>query len=357
MTSLTIYAGPKALAKISQEGLHSDQFDTLVGASGGPKWFVLHGLDRYLFSEFFADVQSPISTIGSSAGAWRMCCLATADPVAAIDRLAQRYSEEKYSDKPTVEEITQKARLMVEHVLGPTGAKEIVENNRFKTHVFADRCRGLSSAAGKPAQSLMLGSAAVANLVSRKTLSWFFERTVFTNGEPTYPVAWTDMRTKAVSLTEDNVVQAMMATGSIPFVLDAVKDIPGASSGLYWDGGITDYHFDFPFNNGERLVLYPHFSSTVIPGWFDKKIPWRRVHSSNFDNVVLITPSEEFTAGLPYGKIPDREDFNRLNYEDRVNYWQTVLEESRRLADDFASLVGSKERCLEVLRPFSERAR
>lgn len=357
MTSLTIYAGPKALKRISQEGIRRDQFDTLVGASGGPKWFVLHGLDQYLFGDFFSGSDAKLTTIGSSAGAWRMCCLATADPVAAINRLAIRYSEERYSDQPTVAEITDKATLMVEHVLGATGAAEIVQNPFFKTHIIADRCRGLSSSAGKPLQTFMLGSAAMANLVSRRTLSCFFERTVFTNGDASLPVQWEDMASAAVSLTSQNIVDAMMATGSIPFVLDGVKDIAGSKPGLYWDGGITDYHFDLPFNDSDQLVLYPHFSATVIPGWFDKKIPWRKVHESNFNNVVLVTPSKEFTANLPHGKIPDREDFNNFAYDERVEYWREVLERSKSLAADFAQLVNSKENCMKVMRPFSDRDR
>lgn len=357
MTSLTIYAGPKAFQRISEEGIHRAQFDTLVGASGGPKWFVLYGLDQYLFGDFFAGASTPLTTIGSSAGAWRMCCLATADPVASIDRLATRYSEQKYSETPTVAEITEQAKLMVAYVLGATGAAEIVQNPYFKTHIIADRCRGLPESAGKPLQTLMLGSAAVANLASRRTLSWFFERTVFTNGEASLPVQWQDMASTAVSLTNQNIVDAMMATGSIPFVLEGVKNIAGSKPGLYWDGGITDYHFDLPFNSSDKLVLYPHFSGTVIPGWFDKKIPWRKVHESNFENVVLVTPSKEFTADLPHGKIPDREDFNNFAYEERVEYWREVLARSKALAADFARLINSKENCLKVMQPFSERVR
>lgn len=356
MSSLTIYAGPKALDRISREGIHRSQFDTIVGASGGPKWFVLHGLDQYLFGDFFADSDSTLVTIGSSAGAWRMCCLATADPVAAIDRLAHRYSQERYSELPTVEEITEKARLMVEYVLGPSGAVEVANNPKFRTYIVTDRCRGLSSSAGKSLQSLMLGSAAGANIVSRKTLSWFFERTVFTNTPEILPAQWTDMTTSTVALAENNVIDAMMATGSIPFVLEAVKDIAGAKPGLYWDGGITDYHFDLPFNRSDQLVLYPHFSSTVIPGWFDKRLPWRKVSDSNFDNVVLVTPSEEFTKNLPFGKIPDRQDFNNYSYDVRLDYWNKVMLESKRLADDFAKLVESGEG-LKDIRPFADRAR
>ena len=358
MSSLTIYAGPKALERISREGIHREQFDTIVGASGGPKWFVLHGLDQYLFGDFFANSSSDseLVTIGSSAGAWRMCCLATADPVAALDRLAYKYSQERYSESPTVAEITQKARLMVEYVLGPSGAIEIANNPKIKTYIITDRCRGLSSQAGKSLQTLMLGGAAGANVVSRKTLSWFFERTVFTNAPESLPAYWTDMKTSTVALAENNVIDAMMATGSIPFVLEAVKDIAGAKPGLYWDGGMTDYHFDFPFNKSDKLVLYPHFSSTVIPGWFDKRLHWRKVNEKNFDNVVLVTPSEEFTKNLPFGKIPDRQDFNDYPYDVRVDYWNKVMLEGKRLADDFASLVESGKG-LEDIRPFADRAR
>ena len=40
-----------------------------LGASGGPKWFVLFGLDRYIFGEFFAkETDSEMVFIGGGAG-------------------------------------------------------------------------------------------------------------------------------------------------------------------------------------------------------------------------------------------------------------------------------------------------
>jgi hypothetical protein len=157
-------------------------------------------------------------------------------------------------------------------------------------------------------------------------------------------------------LTEANLTQAMMATGSIPFVLEAVSQIPGAKSGIYWDGGIVDYHFDLPFNQQDKLVLYPHFSSAVIPGWFDKHVPWRKVNAKHFNNVVLVTPSKEFVASLPYGKIPDRDDFNNFSFDERLKYWQTVLDRSRQIADDFAECVATGKG-LESMQPFAARDR
>ena len=77
MFALEIYAGPRAKSQIEENGLDPAQFSLLVGASGGPKWFVLYGLDRFLFGEYFASREKPLMTLGSSVGAWRLCCLGT----------------------------------------------------------------------------------------------------------------------------------------------------------------------------------------------------------------------------------------------------------------------------------------
>ena len=353
MSSLTIFAGPHALQRLRSEGLNADQFKVMLGASGGPKWFVLFGLDRYIFGEFFANRERELITLGSSAGAWRMCCLATADPVAAIERLAKRYSEEQYSEHPTTDEITNQAREMLAATLGPDGVEEIVENEIFRTHIIADRARGFGSSRVKALRMLQLLSSALLNAASRKTLSLFFERNIFSNMGQASPFRnANDLATAHVAMSKDNLMDAMMASGSIPFVLNGVRDIQSAKRGMYWDGGITDYHFDFLFHAGNDLVLYPHFSSVVIPGWFDKRVPWRRVDRKNFENVVMVVPSKEFVADLPYGKIPDRTDFETLDYSSRVAYWSTVLEKGKRLADDFAALVESGAG-IEDVQPFT----
>ena len=49
MSALSIFAGPTALARIREEGLNAQHIRVLLGASGDPEWFVLYGLDRYLF--------------------------------------------------------------------------------------------------------------------------------------------------------------------------------------------------------------------------------------------------------------------------------------------------------------------
>lgn len=352
MAALAIHAGERAKARLLDEGFHADLFDALIGASGGPKWFILHGLDQFLFGEFFRSRQRPLYTLGSSAGAWRMCCLATADPVAAIDRLAALYSNERYSAQPTSREVSDQARTMLVRVLGGSGAREIVDNKVFRTHIITDRCRHLRADSSRLKQGAVLAAAAGFNVISRSTLSWFFERTIFSNSPANSP--WSslqDLSSCIVPLSVENVFDAMMASGSIPFVLEGVEGIACAPDGLYWDGGITDYHFDLPFNDIEGLVLYPHFQSAVIPGWFDKKLTWRHASAQHYSNVVLLSPSAEFVAGLPDGKLSDRSDFSRLGFAERVQVFRKVLEQGQVLADELRRLIenGIDERQIQPI--------
>lgn len=344
MSALSIYAGPVAREKLRNEGMHPDLFQVMLGASGGPKWFVLYGLDRYLFSGFFAQRKASLYTLGSSAGAWRLSCLASANPLQSIEELARLYSGQTYSTAPTVEEITAKMRNMLQQVLDNEGISSVVNNPVIKTHLVADRCKGFGASGNKLAQTLFLGMSALSNGISRSSLSWFFERTLFTNAVDDSP--WknlSDLDTALAPLTDTNLIDALIASGSIPFVLEGVRDIEGAKAGLYWDGGITDYHFDFPFWQQEGLVLYPHFSARVIPGWFDKLLFWRKPDMKHFANVVLLVPSEEFVASLPNSKIPDRTDFERYSETERLSIWQTVLDHSLQLGEEFQSLVETGE--------------
>ena len=101
------------MSVIRKHGFSSSLFRYFVGASGGPKWFVLAGLDRVLFPQFFKHQTRQLQVIGSSAGAFRAACMVQNDPEAAINRLAQHYANTVYSDKPTSTEITEKARGLI----------------------------------------------------------------------------------------------------------------------------------------------------------------------------------------------------------------------------------------------------
>ena len=343
MSDIRLFAGTQALSHLRNHGLRAADVNWLAGASGGPKWFILYGMDRYLAGEFFTDKEQPLRLIGSSAGAWRMACHAHPEPLQAFERLARRYSGQTYSAHPDCHEVSSEAARMLDYVLGDKGAQGIVDNPLKRLYVISDRARGLVKSDNSLVLSTGLMLAALGNLASRHTLAAFFERHVFHSPHDTPDIDWlTDLPTKWKPINTRNLRQVLMASGSIPQVMERVC-IPGAPGAIYRDGGITDYHLALPFNRLPGLVLYPHFYSGVIPGWFDRFASWRRANPQHFDNVVLVAPSKEFVRSLPLGKIPDRNDFRKLPEQQRIQVWRTVLQESERLGEALRSLVVNGE--------------
>src|SRR5690242_11820673 len=105
--SLSLLAGPRAMDIVRERGLRAEDVDVVPGASGGPKWLVLEGLDRFLFGEFLREPRErPLHLVGSSIGSWRMACLAQRDPAAAVERLREGYIEQRYPPRPTPAQVT-----------------------------------------------------------------------------------------------------------------------------------------------------------------------------------------------------------------------------------------------------------
>ncbi len=343
--SLSFLAGRRALSIIEEGGLHPDHVRVVAGAAGGPKCLILSHLDSALFSTWFSGRKRPLFLLGSSAGAWRFAAASQRDPLGAIERFRTTYVHQEYSLNPSREEITRKSIDFLNTFLGDTGVEEILSHPWFRLNMMTVRCSGwtASDMTGVLAMGLIL--AALFNTVSRQSLRIFFERTLLYDNRDIPP--FFDMKgfpLRRIPLTGENFRQALLASGSIPLVMSRVTDIPGARRGSYRDGGVIDYHMDIPFiQNTDDIVLFPHYTDRVIPGWFDKRLPWRKPETLNMDNVLLMHPSEAFVKGLPYGKIPDRGDFTRFKdrRDERIKYWNKAILESRRLGDEFLDAVHS----------------
>ena len=88
-----------------------------------------------------------------------------------------------------------------------------------------------------------------------------------------------------------------------------------------------------------RFTLFPHFFEQLIPGWFDKKLTWRRPQPQHVDRVILICPSAEFIDGLPNGKIPDRSDFTTMSPELRGKVWKSTVAACEQLAEELNDVL------------------
>lgn len=343
--SLVLRAGARATGRLREEGLHSDLFDTLVGASGGPKWLVLRAVDEILIERLVAERRRPLDTLGSSIGSFRHACLAQRDPRAALSRFADAYVEQTYDGSPTPETISRESQRIVSRLLGESGASQIASNPLVRSHFVAAhlrRDRGLDR--GRRFE-IQLVAAAGWNALGRRRLGRALERIVF--GPEKSAIEFVDLPTRSLPLSAMALEKALLASGSIPLVMAGVRDAPGAP-GVLFDGGLIDYHFDFAFRRGPGLVLFPHFFDRITPGWFDRFLPWRRPDASDLEDVVLIAPSDAFIGELPGAKVPDRSDFLELASAQRIRRWRDVLDRSRRLADELDALFETPGEALPI---------
>jgi hypothetical protein len=345
-SSLTLRAGPDALAILRERSLRPEDVDVLPGASGGAKWLVLAGLDRFLFGEFLAAPRTrPLHLIGSSIGSWRMASLAQRDPLAALARGHHAYIyDQQYSTRPDAREISDVLGRALDVLLGPTGVDEILSHPWARMHVITSEARGLVGSDRRRLIAAGLALAAAANVVSRRTLAWQLRRVIFHSaGDDTPFLHIADLPTSQRALTRENLRSVLLASGSIPLVLESVKIAAesGERGGVHWDGGVVDYHLDLDFGAGEGLVLYPHFFPHVVPGWFDKRLRWRRASGENFRRTLLIAPSAEFVERLPGKRIPDRRDFYELSETERIRRWQETADLSERMGDELRELLAT----------------
>ncbi|MFN2426616.1 MAG: hypothetical protein ABR587_09255, partial [Candidatus Binatia bacterium] len=314
--NLVVRAGRQALAVLEHEGFRADSFSTLLGASGGPKWLVLSAIDRVLARRVVAGRTTALHAFGTSIGAFRHTCLAQPDSLAALERFEEAYIAQAYEKKPTPAEVTAESRRIFEVLLGTDGAGDVLAHSMMRLHVGTVRSRGPLASDARLPLALGLGFAAGANAVSRRLLGAFFERVVFhSTDSPAF--SFGDFATRHARLDHFNLREATLASGSIPMVMAAITDVPGAPRGLYRDGGITDYHFAMDFEAPPGLVLYPHFFDRIVPGWFDKPLSWRNARGPLLDRTVFVAPSREFVATLPGSKVPDRDDFVKMSTKDR----------------------------------------
>jgi hypothetical protein len=345
MPALEILAGPRARAHLREHGLRPADVHVVPAAAGGPKGLVLNPLDRFVFGHWLPASSQTVHLLGASIGAWRMASACLPDADAALAQLVEDYVDQRYDHAPG----KAPAPRHVSEVLGRTldarlGARaaELLSHPRFRLHVFTSRGRHLLAREGRVRTPLGYLGAFVANAAHRRALGGWLERVVFDDPRDPLPFALGDFRSQRAVLTPANLAAAVLASCSIPFWLDAVRDIPGAPRGAYWDGGLTDYHLHLDYASmGSGLVLYPHFQRQVVPGWLDKAWKQRHRASAALSNVVVLAPSAAWIGTLPGGKLPDRGDFKAFgdDVEGRARAWRRAVAESQRLADEFAALV------------------
>lgn len=362
MNYLSFFAGPKALQLIREHGLRAQDVAIVPAAAGGPKGLIFQALDQFLFGDWLPSSPRERTLIGASIGAWRMAAACHADPVAAFARMGELYCDQHYSAKPSAREVTEGTIQLLQNFVGGHEA-EIVHHADYRLHMLTVRGRRLLRAPkGKFAAASGFAAATLANLPARSGLAGHLERLVISDERD--PAFWLKAKfdafhTHFAPLREDNVAAGLLASGTLPLVMEPVRAIPHAPPGTYWDGGLIDYHLALPYsraaggplagNTTGGLVLYPHFTQHIVPGWLDKGLPWRRAavgkHRDWLDNVLVVAPSTAFLQTLSRGRLPDRQDFYYYGTDHafRSQNWKLAIAQGQYLRDEFAAFAAAPD--------------
>ena len=347
MRALRIYAGPTARQHIADKGLLPQHISVVPGAAGGPKGLILGPMDRFLFGHWLSRSDQPIDLVGASIGAWRMATACLPQPEKELLALEEAYIHQHYAlapgqRRPTPHQVSTDFAANL-HRFYSGRIHQVIHHPRYRLHVMTSRGLGVLSQDNAWRTPLGYAAAYISNFFSRPAMGRWLERVVFSSpfmGQPNpLPFATNDYPSRQLALSEDNFLEAVQASCSIPFVLEAVKAIHGAPAGAYWDGGITDYHLHLDYRQAKGLTLYPHFQKAVVPGWLDKKLTSRHHATAFLDSTILLAPNPEWVRSLPNGKLPDRSDFTTYgqDLEARVKVWKQAVGEAERLADELAN--------------------
>ena len=338
--ALTIQAGSLAKQLIQKEGLQAHHVDMIPGAAGGPKGIGLMGLDQAIFGDFLQREKQRRYLIGSSVGAWRFASLIAQGEKKGAEQLAELYINLPFHKGMKIAEIEKISRDMLHGILGDQ-SKKLVTHPDYHLTIIAAKAEHIFQSDQKLALYGSLLGIIGSNAISRNHLNKFMQRVISQPEHfPQFKIQDDAFKTHYVNFNTDNVADWLMASGSIPGVTPAVKNIADAPQGAYRDGGLIDYHIDLPFNS-KGIVLYPHFSDSITPGWFDKMFKSRKANPENQARTLLLSPSAEYLKSLPLGRLPDRKDFvmKGLSDSERKKLWRQSVAESQRMGDEFLELV------------------
>jgi len=333
-------------------------------AAGGPKGLILQALDQWLFGEWLPAEPRSRSLIGSSIGAWRMAAASMPDPARGFADLARLYCQQTYPPKPGSACVTEVITALLHRFLDGR-EHEVVTQPAHRLHILTSKGRGLLHAPRNDISTRAgFAAASLANFGARSQLARHMERVVISDLRDSLTWLKTEFDafpTEFCPLTAENLQAALLASGTLPLLMDPVRHIPGAPHGTYWDGGLIDYHLALPYSRlldelPNNLVMYPHFTDQIIPGWLDKAFGWRRAGRGKnrnwLDNVLLVAPSKAFVQSLPRKKIPDRKDFffHGSNHQLRIREWQHAIGASAKLRDALVAFIRNPD--ARLIQPF-----
>ena len=163
---------------------------------------------------------------------------------------------------------------------------EILNHPHHRLHLLTVRGMRAPGCAGAPRAPKCAASPppSLLNLASRDRLAHMLERVVIGDARDSAPwlrESFDAFTTHFATLDAGNLAAALLASGTLPLIMQPVRGIAGAPRGHV----LGRRHHRLPPGAAvlaagaagrTTLVLYPHFTEHIVPGWLDKALPWRR---------------------------------------------------------------------------------
>jgi hypothetical protein len=345
MDNIRVRAGRRAYEQIRSGGFSLNCIGTYVGPAVGPRWLAASGFDLTLLEEESLGRAHPVWLVGASAGAWRFAAWLQPEAVKSYRCLMEAYISTTYGRKDTPETILQSMAAIMNGYIEDDALPFALAHKQYRLAVLTCRMKHLTASERMWVQKAGFILSFLANALHPSLKYCFAERVVFYYGAkaPDFCLR-KEFRGRCIPLSEINFKSVVIASGAIPTAVAGVKDIFGAPDGVYRDGGFLDYHINQDYSaRNDELTLFFHHQERIIPGWMDKRLKRRRPPESALESVVMVYPSESFVAGLPDGRIPDRDDFRTFidDQERRIANWRRTVELSAPLGEEFLELIAS----------------
>ena len=347
MSNICIKAGKRAYEIIQDGSFHFDRVTTYFGPATGPRWLIASGFDLTLLKNGLLGRSKAIHLVGSSAGAMRFAAWLQPEPEKSYRTLIESYIGITYKRNDTPTTVLESLVNLANSYIEDDALSFALTNKKYRLAIITARAKNLVASELKWVQRIGIGICFLFNAINQSYIHDFAERVVFYNGpKPPHFCLRPGYRGRYIRLNEINFKYAVMASGAIPLVVAGIKDIYGAPSGVYRDGGLIDYHLTHNYApTNEDIILFFNHQERIIPGWLDKRLSYRRPQADILDNVVMIYPTDTFIAKLPGGKVPERDDF-AIFIDDpasRIKNWRRAVELAQPLGEEFLELVESKK--------------
>ena len=164
---------------------------------------------------------------------------------------------------------------------------------------------------------------ALSNVLSRRSVGLFLERTVFSSPGLTI-LQLHDQPTRHVPLTEENFrSRSSVLHHSILVGTRARHSRRHTWCPLGWWLGRLPPALALCLHEIRGWFCTRISKSRSFPGWLDKTLKWRHAATPALSNMILLAPNPDWVATLPGGKLPDQTDFTALTVHERIPQMDT----------------------------------